>query len=258
MTKCAIPVFEGLLPEPHNTYVLNLLFDLAHWHGLAKLRMHTDPTLEVLDQVTKSLGNNLSTFEKRTCSLFQTRELEREHAARHRRQEKDEAGKKKNAHTKQGTAEKVPESSKLSSSTRKPKQLSLKTYKYHAVGDYVDTIRRYGTTDSYSTQGVSSQLISILYIMIMSWFRVNLSTASRRRAFLRRVADRYRTSWVESSNVSDISTRSMMKDSHMYRCPHWMLRILFPTLQPNITSESRRGFMCIYQLFCRKMKVIQQ
>jgi hypothetical protein len=81
MIKCAIPVFKGLLPEPHNTYVLNLLFDLAHWHGLAKLQMHTDPTLEVLAQVTKSLGNNLSTFEKRTCSLFETWELEHECAA---------------------------------------------------------------------------------------------------------------------------------------------------------------------------------
>jgi hypothetical protein len=131
--------------------------------------MHTDPTLEVLAQVTKSLGNNLSTFEKRTCSLFETWELEHECAAQHRRQEKDgEAGKKKKANTKQGTADKVSESSKLSSSTRKPKQLSLKTYKYHAVGDYVNAIRWYGTTDSYSTQGVSSQLISIFLLLITS------------------------------------------------------------------------------------------
>ena len=39
--------------------------------------MHTDPTLEVLAHVMKSLGSNLHTFEKCTCSLFQTRELER-------------------------------------------------------------------------------------------------------------------------------------------------------------------------------------
>jgi len=41
LIQCAIPVFEGLLPELHNTHVLKLLFDLAHWHGLAKLQMHT-------------------------------------------------------------------------------------------------------------------------------------------------------------------------------------------------------------------------
>ena len=185
--KCAIPVFEGLLPEPHNTYALTLLFDLAHWHGLAKLRMHTDPTLDLLAEVTKSLGNNLRTFEKHTCSVFQTRELERERAARQRRQEKDEAGKKKITNGKNST-----ESSKPSSSTaRKPKQLNLKTYKYHALGDYVDTIKCYGTTDSYSTQGVSFRLTLILFNFncIMSCFRVNASTESQRRAFLAQVAD---------------------------------------------------------------------
>jgi len=57
--------FDGLLPEPHNTYVLKLLFELAHWHGLAKLRMHTDATLDILSPVTTSLGNSLRTFEER-------------------------------------------------------------------------------------------------------------------------------------------------------------------------------------------------
>jgi hypothetical protein len=35
--QCAIPVFDGLLPEPHNACALAVLFDLAHWHSLAKL-----------------------------------------------------------------------------------------------------------------------------------------------------------------------------------------------------------------------------
>jgi hypothetical protein len=38
-------------------HVLKLLFELAHWHGLAKLCMHTDATLEILSSVTISLGN---------------------------------------------------------------------------------------------------------------------------------------------------------------------------------------------------------
>jgi hypothetical protein len=73
--------------------------------------------------------------------------LERERVARTRRQEKS-------------IAKTVSESSKskprkLDSSARQPKQLNLKTYKYHALGDYLHTIRRVGTTDSYSTQPVS-------------------------------------------------------------------------------------------------------
>ncbi|KAG6838659.1 hypothetical protein C0991_009889 [Blastosporella zonata] len=47
--QCSIPAFEGLLPEPHNKILLDLYFELATWHGLAKLKMHTETTLEDLD-----------------------------------------------------------------------------------------------------------------------------------------------------------------------------------------------------------------
>ena len=76
-----IPVFDGLLPEPHNTYVLNVLFDLAHWHGLAKLCMHTDLTLKVFTDVTTSLSEGLRAFKTQTCGAFGTQELECERDA---------------------------------------------------------------------------------------------------------------------------------------------------------------------------------
>jgi hypothetical protein len=117
---------------------------MAHWHGLAKLHMHTDVTLALFSQVTTSLGNSLRVFKEKTCKMYATRELERERAARMRRQEK--------CMTKTSTRR------KHNSSARQPKQLNLKTYKFHALGDYVRTIRQFGTTDSYSTQHVSSPL----------------------------------------------------------------------------------------------------
>ena len=40
----------------------------------------------------------------------------------------------------------------------KSKTLNLSTYKFHALGDYVRTIRLFGTTDSYSTQTVAQLL----------------------------------------------------------------------------------------------------
>lgn len=43
--------------------------------------------------------------------------------------------------------------------SRKPKGFNLNTYKLHSLGDYADTIRQYGTTDSYSTQLVSGALM---------------------------------------------------------------------------------------------------
>jgi len=88
LIQCTIPVFEGLLPEPHNTRVLKLLFDLAHWHGLTKLWMHMEATLELLSQATIAFGNVMCEFQAKTCSAFATHELERERAAQIRRQEK--------------------------------------------------------------------------------------------------------------------------------------------------------------------------
>jgi hypothetical protein len=87
--KCAIPVFDGLLPEPHNTEVLHLLFISAHWHALAKLRLHNDFTLDILDSEARALGQQLCDFNNTTCSAFVTRELPREYKARIRRNAKN-------------------------------------------------------------------------------------------------------------------------------------------------------------------------
>jgi hypothetical protein len=141
--KCAIPVFDGLLPEPHNSRVLRLLFTLAHWHGLAKLRMHTDNTLVILDNETTLLGEQLRKFQLTTGSFYNTYELKREVEARQRRETKKTG------------------SFSSSRRERQPKTLNLQTYKLHALGDYVSTIKRYGTSDSYSTAIVSPLTIMI-------------------------------------------------------------------------------------------------
>jgi hypothetical protein len=132
--QCAIPVFDGLLPEPYNRAISQLLFVFAHWHGLAKLRMHTDVTLTILDDETTALGAGLRNFESKICPEYQTHELKREAAARKRRQGVAAVGDDKD---------------------HQPKTFNLQTYKAHALGDYVSTICRLGTTDSYSTQIVS-------------------------------------------------------------------------------------------------------
>jgi hypothetical protein len=133
LLQCGIPVFERLLPEPHNSHVMKLLFRMAEWHGLAKLRMHTEATLARLEQVTTELGHLMRDFRVKTCAKFDTTELPREVEARNRR----------NARMK-GT--------KAPNQSRKVKTLNLDTYKFHALGDYVHTIRMFGTTDSFSSQ----------------------------------------------------------------------------------------------------------
>jgi hypothetical protein len=42
------------------------------------------------------------------------------------------------------------------------KKFNLQTYKFHSLGDYADTIRRYGTTDSYSTERVRVFSVMVL------------------------------------------------------------------------------------------------
>lgn len=171
--QCALPVFDGLFDEPYNQAILELLFLCAQWHGLAKLRMHTDQTLELLDDVTISLGQQFRFFVNIICPDFKTRELPREAAARARRSKKPSttgsgsgpisvsSNNTENtssiltpplsadADSLTTTLTAAPQSS---TSTRRLKTLNLDTYKYHSLGDYTEMIRKYGTTDSYSTE----------------------------------------------------------------------------------------------------------
>ncbi|KAF8835144.1 hypothetical protein BDN67DRAFT_913558, partial [Paxillus ammoniavirescens] len=55
MLQCSIPVFAGVLPDPYNAQVLRLLFVLCHWHGHAKLRVHTDETFSCVSQCWASV-----------------------------------------------------------------------------------------------------------------------------------------------------------------------------------------------------------
>lgn len=181
--KCSIPVFDGLFPGDHNKMVMDLLFNMAHWHGLAKLRMHSDLTLEILDKLTTDLGNRFREFKEKVCPAYQTQELNREVDARSRRQAKEaskRAGKGKANVVAQGTAARKPKagaqangqenaSSKqpqdlpIPKQSRRRKSFNFQTYKFHSLGDYVASIRQFGTTDSYSTEPVSRSLSFIVF-----------------------------------------------------------------------------------------------
>ncbi len=78
-------MFEGLFPEPFNERIMRLLFHLAHWHSLAKLRLHTDSTLNILADMTTIVGAEVRHFVNHTCPAFRTLEVPREQEARLRR-----------------------------------------------------------------------------------------------------------------------------------------------------------------------------
>lgn len=156
---------------------MEVLFTLAHWHSLAKLRQHTDLSLAVLKSVTIQLGKLLRDFQSDTCAAYETRELGRETAARTcqaaskpKANQKasgpasDAAGSKNinstssisgKASTSTPASQPEPALSKPKKSAGKQQRtLNLNTYKDHSLGDYVESIRRYGTVDSYSTESV--------------------------------------------------------------------------------------------------------
>ena len=138
--QCAIPVFDVLLPEPHNKTVLTPIFTCAYWHALAKMHMHTDEMLALLDTVTEHLRRRLRHFQWKTCAAFDTWELKREVKCHQCCESKSQTGSSIATPITQGV--------------QRTKTFNLKTYKLHALGDYSSLIHKFGTTDSYSTEPV--------------------------------------------------------------------------------------------------------
>lgn len=132
-----MPVFEGLFPYDHDVVVQSLLYRFAHWHALAKLRLHSETTLSALGETFKRLSRQLRKFRDFTCEAFNTAELPKEMAARERKAARERLG---------------PHNPDAGSSGRKAKKFNLNTYKFHAMGDYVRSIQLFGTTDSFTTQ----------------------------------------------------------------------------------------------------------
>ncbi|CDO74305.1 hypothetical protein BN946_scf184839.g11 [Trametes cinnabarina] len=134
--QCVIPCIEGLLSSEHNDRILLLLYHVAYWHALAKLRLHTDTSLQLLSSSTVVLGRALRHFTSVTCAAFDTKESKAEYAARQRAQAR----------------RKMTSSMSAAVVGRRQRTFNLKVVKLHFLGDYVQCIKRYGTTDSYTTQ----------------------------------------------------------------------------------------------------------
>ncbi|KAG9121662.1 hypothetical protein FRC07_002303 [Ceratobasidium sp. 392] len=157
--QCCMPFFKGLMPESIDSQVQHLLFTLAYWHGLAKLRLHTSATLKKLSEVTIQLGDELRAFQDATKGM-EVLETPREFAARQRKA----AARAQRHQTANAASVQV---------TRQVCKLNLNTPKFHAVGHYVSIIARYGTTDSFSTQSTELQHRKIK----AQWHRTNMRDA---------------------------------------------------------------------------------
>jgi hypothetical protein len=101
-------------------------------------------------------------FQRDVCPAYKTKDLPSEQVARTRRKARQaaKAGQPSAAKAGQPSAAKAGQSSAdTPNSTMNPpvsvakeRKFNLNTYKYHALGDYVPTIRLHGTVDGYNTQ----------------------------------------------------------------------------------------------------------
>ena len=156
-------------------------------------RYHAIPSFSWDTKVTILLGASLQHFKDVNASGFETRELGKEYNARLCRKAR------KAANTTSGTTPSFPiiptdstiaavtsTSMLLASEANRPTEavdpmsmpakvskkrvpFNMNTYKAHSFPDYVRTIRRFGTTDSYSTELVSWTFYSVSDIFHI-WF----------------------------------------------------------------------------------------
>ncbi len=140
LTQVIMPVFEGLLPLRDDQNVADLLFKLTNWHALAKLRLHTDVTIDIFRAATHHMYKAFRKFAYKTCPRYATRELPKEAQARVRQEQK------------------TTRKASIGGGAQKLKSFNvLNTFKYHSLGDYAAYIFRSGPTDNYTTQVVRAQ-----------------------------------------------------------------------------------------------------
>ena len=153
-------MFEYLLPKKEDRIIRRLLFELATWHGLAKLRLHTETTVTDLENSATRLGKLLRKFKSDVCDNYVTKDLPSEEAARGRRK----AAKALKA----GGKTKTPAKDSKSSGKKKTKyrEFTMETYKLHALPDYPAAIRAFGVTENTSTKNVR-HLLGVIFFKII-------------------------------------------------------------------------------------------
>ncbi|KAI0722803.1 hypothetical protein C8Q76DRAFT_766928 [Earliella scabrosa] len=152
-----MPVFEGLLPPEDDETVADMLFELSNWHALAKLRMQHDVTINNLELGTGHMYAAIRTFAQTTCEKYTTHELPAESDARTRRQrakQTSSAARKGKTPANHARQSEPSEDAAAPTSRRVVHFTVMESIKYHALGDYVEYIRRSGPTDNTNTQCV--------------------------------------------------------------------------------------------------------
>ena len=79
--QCAGPCFEGLFPKSVDSKIQDLLFVMTCWHASAKLRLHTEKSLDIFRGLTRTFTKEIRHFANKICPQFNTIETPSESAA---------------------------------------------------------------------------------------------------------------------------------------------------------------------------------
>lgn len=130
-----------------------MLWYLLLFHGLAKLRMHSETTRQATERVSRDMCRTVREFVKKTRNI-KTRELPSIVDRNNRRQ----AAKKKKTGTEstdKGTKKKVKNTLKKKTKDGETVVvLNLVKFKFHHHCNTSEDILQFGPTDVYSTQSV--------------------------------------------------------------------------------------------------------
>ncbi|TEB31005.1 hypothetical protein FA13DRAFT_1629839, partial [Coprinellus micaceus] len=238
--QCAIPTFNGLFPDSSlDDIVTRLLYINARWHGFAKLRMHTDATLILFEQMTAQLGDKRAKVQAN-------------------------AGAPSPPPPTQSTFRIVqpapqPEEPALSTSVandsrsgnaRRPKKLNISTVKFHTLGHYPSNIRSFGPTDIYSTEwGESFHRSPKVWFKCTSkkLIRKEISMHERRRVRLKRVKYRLLAN-AKSPKVQELKEQrkaSRNPNIHHYIGPSKNAPVYISQFAPNgnLLIKTIQGFL---------------
>lgn len=152
-----MPVFAGLFPAELDGVIQDVLFCAANWQFLAKLHVQSTSTVQLLEQCSKQYGTLLRKLRRATQHVNVV-ETPSEVRARKQRASGPNA---KDIDLNQ-PIESAP-------SGPKPRPLNLNTVKKHLVLHTIESITRYGSTDSYSSRRVCLLVsLSIICRTLMS------------------------------------------------------------------------------------------
>lgn len=133
-----LPVLDGALPPMHNNILQKLLFMWSAVQGLSCFWIHTETTVELLTLQIAWFGVMMQAFASQVCPSYTTTELPSKVG--------DKDSKAIHPPCKHCKVD------QQSPADNKQKLFLLNTYKFHALGHYLEHMTCIGTTDNYSTQ----------------------------------------------------------------------------------------------------------